>query len=355
MRHFVSTDDFSNFEIQQLFRLADQMKSQLATWSGFCAGKVLATLFFEPSTRTRLSFESAMARLDGQTLGFTNPSVSSVAKGETLADTARMVSNYADLIVVRHHLAGSARVMADYASVPVINGGDGAHSHPTQALIDLYTIQNRKGNVADLTIGICGDLRYSRSAHSLSKVIARFGGRQIHVAPDGFQMPEWILRQIQEQYDEQPTHVQHLPEIINQLDVIYVNRLQEERLPPEVELTKARASYQLNTEIMKSAKASSIIMHPLPRVNELALELDADPRAAYFEQSSNGVPLRMALIASLQGLEHLVLTDPPLITRGKTQSNVVCQNDNCITSAEAYILTEIQLRGTCNYCETIID
>ena len=354
MRHFVSTDDFSNFEIQQLFRLSDQVKSNLATWSGFCAGKVLATLFFEPSTRTRLSFESAMARLDGRTLGFTDPSASSVAKGETLADTTRMVSNYADLIVVRHHLAGAAQVMADYASVPVINGGDGAHSHPTQALIDLYTIQNRKGDVADLTIGICGDLRYSRSAHSLSKLIARFGGRQVHVAPDGFHMPDWILNRIQKQHSQKPVIVEQLPEIINQLDVIYVNRLQEERLPSEVDPIKARTSYQLNAEIMKAAKDSAIIMHPLPRVNELALELDTDPRAAYFEQSSNGVPLRMALIASLQGLEHLVLTDPPLLRTSRKQTDVVCKNDNCITFAESYVVNEIEPNGACIYCETII-
>lgn len=348
MRHFVSIDDLSNFEIQQLFRLADQMKSQLSTWSGFCAGKVLATLFFEPSTRTRLSFESAMARLDGRTLGFADPSASSIAKGETLADTARMVSNYADLIVVRHSAAGAARVMARYATVPVINGGDGAHSHPTQALIDLYTIQNRKGNLADLTIGICGDLLYSRSAHSLSKVVARFGGRQIHVAPEGFQMPDWILRQLKDRHGVQPSVHHHLPEIIGKMDVIYVNRLQEERVPPAVDLEKARASYQLNAEIMAGAKVDAMIMHPLPRVNELAYELDADPRAAYFQQSANGVPFRMALIASLQGLEHLVLTDPPAQQSLKDDFASVCQNPNCVTAMEGP--TEIYTDGSCAYC-----
>ena len=177
MRHFVTLDDFSNFEIEQIFRLAAGMQTQLETWAGICRSKLLATLFYEPSTRTRLSFESAMERLNGGTLGFADPDSTSAAKGETLADTARMVTNYADIIVVRHNLAGSARVMARYANIPVINGGDGSHAHPTQALTDLYTIIRRKREVKGLTVGICGDLQYGRAAHSFALAVARFGGQ----------------------------------------------------------------------------------------------------------------------------------------------------------------------------------
>ncbi|CAI8042030.1 Aspartate carbamoyltransferase [Geodia barretti] len=202
MRHLITLDDLSNFEIEQIFRLADQMRTQLATWSGFCKGKLLATLFYEPSTRTRLSFESAIGRLDGRSLGFADPSAASVSKGETIADTARMVTNYSDLIVVRHNWAGAAHVMARYSNVPVINGGDGSHRHPTQALTDLYTILQRKGRIEGLTVGICGDLRYGRAAHSLALGVARFGGKLLHISPDGFQMPEWVSTRLKHLYGQ---------------------------------------------------------------------------------------------------------------------------------------------------------
>mgnify|MGYP001576089503 CR=1 FL=1 len=357
MRHFITLDDLSNFEIEQIFRLADQMKTQLATWSGFCKGKLLATLFYEPSTRTRLSFESAMGRLDGRALGFADPHAASVAKGETIADTARMVTHYADLIVVRHSWAGAARVMASYSTVPVINGGDGSHSHPTQALIDLYTIIQRKGRVEGLTVGICGDLRYGRAAHSLALGVPRFGGRLIHIAPDGFQMPQWVLVRLKHLYGQEPIEANHLSHVIGELDVIYVNRLQAERLPPEMDAESARKSYLVNAAVMQDAKPDAIIMHPLPRVNELAYELDADARAAYFEQSANGVPIRMALIASLSGLEQLVLTQPP--TRQIAFDPRPCDNPNCVTNHEGYVEPETEtvmenpLIAACAYCGTM--
>ena len=193
MRHLVTLDDLSNFEIEQIFRLAAGMQSQLETWAGICRSKLLATLFYEPSTRTRLSFESAMERLNGGTLGFADPSATSVTKGETLADTARMVTNYADIIVMRHSWAGAARVMAQYTHIPVINGGDGSHTHPTQALADLYTIMRRKSKVEGLTVGICGDLQFGRAAHSFALAVARFGGKLIHIAPNPLQMPPWVI------------------------------------------------------------------------------------------------------------------------------------------------------------------
>ena len=357
MRHLITLDDLSNFEIRQIFRLADQMRTNLATWSGFCQGKLLATLFYEPSTRTRLSFESAMERLNGRTLGFADPHAASVAKGETIADTARMVTNYADLIVVRHSFAGAARVMARYANIPVINGGDGSHAHPTQALTDLYTVMARKGDVKGLTVGICGDLLYGRAAHSFALAIARFGGNLVHIAPQGFQMPDWVLTQIKHLYRQVPKETSHLAHVIGELDVIYVNRLQEERLPADVDPETARSSYLVNADVMRNAKSDAMIMHPLPRVNELSYELDEDPRAAYFEQSANAIPTRMALIASLTGLEELILTQPP--TREITAGAAPCRNPNCVTTFEDCLEPEIEGRAgeasimSCAYCGAI--
>ncbi|MDE0313285.1 MAG: aspartate carbamoyltransferase [Candidatus Poribacteria bacterium] len=354
MRHLVTLDDLSNFEIEQIFRLAAGMQSQLETWAGICRSKLLATLFFEPSTRTRLSFESAMERLNGGTLGFADPSSTSVTKGETLADTARMVTNYADIIVVRHSWAGSARVMATYANIPVINGGDGSHTHPTQALTDLYTIIRRKSQVEGLTVGICGDLRYGRAAHSFALAVARFGGNLVHIAPNGLQMPPWILTRLAKIHGQKPIEVENVTEVIETLDVIYVNRLQEERLPPTLDAKTVRGSYLLNAAVMKNAKSDAMIMHPLPRVNELAYELDDDPRAAYFEQSANAVPVRMALISSLMGLEQLILTQPP--KRNIGESSHQCENPNCITHHETYLSPERETFSgdtevhACAYC-----
>ncbi|MCG9127576.1 aspartate carbamoyltransferase [Candidatus Poribacteria bacterium] len=357
MRHLVTLDDLSNYEIEQIFRLAAGMQSQLDTWAGICRSKLLATLFYEPSTRTRLSFESAMERLNGGTLGFADPGATSTTKGETLADTARMVTNYADIIVVRHNLAGSARVMAKYANIPVINGGDGSHTHPTQALTDLYTIIRRKEKVEGLSVGICGDLRYGRAAHSFALSVARFGGKLVHIAPEGLQMPPWVLTRLDQIHGQKPIEVETFQEVIDTLDVIYVNRLQEERLPPTVDIQEVRGSYLLNSAVMKNAKPDSMIMHPLPRVNELSYELDDDPRAAYFEQSANAVPIRMALISSLMGLEQLILTQPPQRVISKSVDQ--CQNTNCITNHETYLDLEREtFNGTakvnvCAYCGTL--
>ena len=357
MRHLITLDDLSNFEIQQLFRLADQMRTQLATWSGFCKGKLLATLFYEPSTRTRLSFESAIGRLDGRALGFADPDAASVAKGETIADTARMVTNYSDLIVVRHSWAGAAHVMARYSNVPVINGGDGSHRHPTQALTDLYTIIQRKGRIEGLKVGICGDLRYGRAAHSLALGVARFGGHLIHISPDGFQMPEWVSTRLKHLYGLEAAETNQLSDVIGELDVIYVNRLQEERLPPGISPEDARGSYLVDVAIMDYAKPDAMIMHPLPRVNELAYELDEDSRAAYFDQSANAVPTRMALLASLLGLEQLVLTQPP--TRKIVSDHQTCENPNCVSNHERYLDPETEIIAgatafsTCGYCGVV--
>ena len=358
MRHLVTLDDLSNFEIEQIFRLAGGMQSQLETWAGISRSKLLATLFYEPSTRTRLSFVSAMERLNGGTLGFADPSATSTAKGETLADTARMVTNYADIIVVRHNWAGAARVMAQYAHIPVINGGDGSHTHPTQALADLYTIIRRKSKVEGLTVGICGDLQFGRAAHSFALAVARFGGQLVHIAPKPLQMPPWILAQLGQCHGQIPVEVENITDVIERLDVIYVNRLQEERLPANMDPTAVRGSYLLNAEVMKNAKPDAMIMHPLPRVNELAYELDDDPRAAYFEQSANAVPVRMALIASLMGLEQLILTQPP--KRDIGPSTRTCENANCVTNYETYLTPERETFNgdvtldACAYCGNLL-
>jgi aspartate carbamoyltransferase catalytic subunit len=357
MRHLATLDDLSNFEIEQIFRLADQMRTHFAAWSGFCKGKILATLFYEPSTRTRLSFESAMGRLDGRALGFADPYAASVAKGETIADTARMVTNYADLIVVRHNWAGAARVMAQYSNIPVVNGGDGSHAHPTQGLADLYTILQRKGRIEGLTVGVCGDLRYGRAAHSLALVVARFGGKLIHIAPEGFHMPDWMLMRLKHVYGQEPSEADQLTDVIGELDVIYVTRLQAERLPASVNREAVQDSYLVNAQIMEGAKPDAMIMHPLPRVNELSYELDDDPRAAYFEQSANGVPIRMALIASLVGLEQLVLTQPP--RRNIFCDERPCKNPECVLNHERYLKQETEIIGkgveipVCAYCSTM--
>ena len=354
MRHLATLDDLSNFEIEQIFRLATIMQSQQETWAGICRGKLLATLFFEPSTRTRLSFESAMERLNGRTLGFSDPRVTSVSKGETLADTARMVTNYADLIVVRHNWAGTARAIALHAHIPVINGGDGSHTHPTQALADIYTIIKRKSQIAGLTVGICGDLQFGRAAHSFALAVARFGGNLIHIAPKPLQMPPWVLAQLEHCYEQIPVEAESITEVIDRLDVIYVNRLQEERLPANMDAATVRGSYLLNAAVMKHAKPDAMIMHPLPRVNELAYELDDDPRAAYFEQSANAVPVRMALIASLMGLEQLILTQPP--ERDIATTEKLCENTNCVTNHETYLTPERETfdasvaLNACAYC-----
>jgi len=248
--------------------------------------------------------------------------------------------------------------MAKYANIPVINGGDGSHAHPTQALTDLFTIIRRKSKVQGLTVGVCGDLRYGRAAHSFALAVARFGGKLVHINPKGLQMPTWVLARLAEVHGQKPIEVENVKEVIETLDVIYVNRLQEERLPANVDPKTVRGSYLLNATVMNNAKSDAMIMHPLPRVNELAYELDDDPRAAYFEQSANAVPVRMALIASLMGLEKLILTQPP--KRNISETTHKCENSNCITNHESYIISEketfndSEVIQTCAYCGNLL-
>ena len=332
MIDFIAIDRFRKEDLEALFELTDEVISDPSKFGSKCRGKILATLFYEPSTRTRLSFESAMLRLGGSTLGFAEPSTSSVAKGETLADTARMVSNYADIIVIRHPLAGAPQVVADHSDAPVINGGDDSNQHPTQTLMDLYTIRRCKGRIEGLNIGILGDLRYGRAPHSLAYGAAMFGARIINIAPPGLEMPDHVLLRLKKLYNAEVLNVTDLSEVISELDVLYVNRLQKERLPEGVDYESIKDSYVINRKAVERSKPDLIIMHPLPRVNELAYELDDDPRAKYFEQARNGLFVRMALIIALLGELEL-----KPIERERVELERRCPNPRCVSNHEPYL------------------
>ncbi|HEX30208.1 TPA: aspartate carbamoyltransferase [Candidatus Poribacteria bacterium] len=353
MSDFIFIDRFKREEIEGLFELTDDIKSRPDLFASKCRGKILATLFYEPSTRTRLSFESAMLRLGGSVLGFADAKVSSAAKGETIADTARMVSNYADLIVIRHPLAGAAQVMADYSEVPVINGGDDSNQHPTQTLLDLYTISRCKGRIEGLNVGICGDLRYGRAPHSLALGLAMFGGKIINIAPQGLEMPRHVIERLRILYGADVETVRDLKGVISDLDVLYVNRLQKERLPEDMDYEEIKDSYAITPNSIRSSKPDMIIMHPLPRVNELSYELDGDSRAIYFEQSRNGLFIRMALILALTGKAHLELNP---VERERIELEVKCGNPRCVTDHEPYLHPTYEILSSegeekfCVYC-----
>ncbi|MDR2803854.1 MAG: aspartate carbamoyltransferase, partial [Treponema sp.] len=267
-----------------------------------CRGRILAALFFEPSTRTRLSFEAAMLRLGGSTLGFAEPGSSSASKGESLADTVRVVSSYSDVIVMRNPKEGSALLASRYSPVPVINAGDGGHHHPTQTLTDLVTIKQLRGDFSSLTIGFCGDLKFGRTVHSLSASLSRYANvKMVFVSPAELRIPEYITHDILKKNNIEYSETDRLEKIIGGLDVLYMTRVQRERFLNEEEYIRLKDSYILTSRLMKRAKNDLIVLHPLPRVNEIAVEVDDDPRAAYFKQAEYGMYIRMALIASIMG------------------------------------------------------
>lgn len=301
-RDIVSIKDFSKEEVNHILKNAKPMVpiAEGKERSNLLQGRVLATLFFEPSTRTRLSFESAMKRLGGATVGFASPGVTSVKKGETLADTIRMADAYSDAIVMRHPQEGSARLAAEFADVPILNGGDGAGQHPTQTLLDLYTILAEKGRIEKNNVVLVGDLRYGRTVHSLSHALTMFGTDLTFVAPEQLQMPKEIINYVREKGIE-PIITSDIQEAIPNADVLYVTRIQKERFPDPEEYRKVAGVYQINDDLLENAKKDMIIMHPLPRVNEIAPEVDATPHAKYFRQAFYGVPVRMALLAMVMG------------------------------------------------------
>ncbi|MFP3042210.1 aspartate carbamoyltransferase [Treponema primitia] len=302
-RHLVEPGNFSIEEMAGLFTLAEKIEADPLYLRESCRGKLLATLFFEPSTRTRLSFEAAMLRLGGACLGFAEPGSSSASKGESLADTIRTVSCYADAIVMRNPKEGAAMVASRYAEVPVVNGGDGGHHHPTQTLTDLLTIRRLRGHFDGLTVGFCGDLKFGRTVHSLAKALSRYTGiRLIFISPPELKVPDYITQGILKKAGTEYLETDHLEKVMGDLDVLYMTRVQRERFFNEEDYIRLKDSYILTTEKMKAARDDMIILHPLPRVNEIALEVDGDPRAAYFKQTKYGMYVRMALLSSLLGV-----------------------------------------------------
>lgn len=304
MRHLIDPLDFTPEETNNILDFADRIITNRSAYAHIADGKKLATLFYEPSTRTRLSFESAMLSLGGQTLGFAGAEQSSATKGETVADTARVISCYADIIAMRHPKEGAPLRASMYATVPVINAGDGGHNHPSQTLIDLLTIRQRKGRLDHLTVGFCGDLKFGRTVHSLVNSLVRYPGNQFYfISPEELRVPGYLiddtLKPTQTPYHE----VTSLEETLPKLDVLYMTRVQKERFFNEEDYIRLKGTYILTREKLQAAKPDMPVLHPLPRVDEITADVDNDSRAAYFQQVQNGVYIRMALIASLLGLE----------------------------------------------------
>ena len=304
MRHLIGPLDFTLEETEQLLDLADAIAADPAADQEAARHKKLATLFYEPSTRTRLSFEAAMLNLGGSVLGFSSADSSSAAKGESVADTIRVISCYADIAAMRHPKEGAPFRAARYSRIPVINAGDGGHQHPTQTLTDLMTIRRRKGRLGGLTIGLCGDLKFGRTVHSLMMALSRWEGiRFVLISPEELRVPDYIITETIAPRGIAYEEVRSLENAMPTLDILYMTRVQRERFFNEEDYIRLKDSYILTAEKMKLAKEDMAVLHPLPRVNEIALSVDGDPRAAYFEQAQNGVYVRMALIMTLLGLE----------------------------------------------------
>ncbi|MBX5326469.1 MAG: aspartate carbamoyltransferase [Candidatus Bathyarchaeia archaeon] len=294
-RDIISIKDFTRQEIDYILETAKAMEPLAKSGSDMLRGKLLATLFFEPSTRTMLSFESAMHRLGGSAIGFSEPGVSSVKKGENLADTVRVVESYADILVLRHPLEGAARLAAEFASVPIINAGSGAEEHPTQALLDLYTMVKEKDAIDGLNVALVGDLRYGRTVHSLSYALSNYKVRLFLISPESLRMRREVLETVKGKM--KVVEKTALEEVISELDVLYVTRIQKERFPDPAEYAKVKGVYKIDLNLLKDAKKDLIILHPLPRVDEIAPEVDTTPHARYFQQVWNGIVTRMALLA----------------------------------------------------------
>lgn len=306
MRHLIDSLDLSVAETQEILDLADRIAADPAAYAHCADGKILATLFYEPSTRTRLSFETAMLNLGGRTLGFAGVEQCSATKGETVADTARVVSCYADIIAMRHPKEGAPLRASMYSRIPVINAGDGGHNHPTQTLIDLLTIRQRKGHLDHLKIGFCGDLKFGRTVHSLVNSLVRYPGDEFYfISPEELKVPDYLVEDTLKPANAPYHEVTSLEDTLPELDVLYMTRVQKERFFNEEDYIRLKDIYILDQEKLNLAKADMPVLHPLPRVDEIAPEVDADPRAAYFQQVLNGKFIRMALILSL-----LDLTDP---------------------------------------------
>ena len=398
-RSLVTADDLSNGEIEALFSLADEMSGSLNEQLGLCRGKIMASLFFEPSTRTRLSFETAMHRLGGSVISAADVKATSLAKGESIADMSRVIGSYADIIVIRHPWEGAAKVVADYAGVPVINAGDGGHQHPTQTLCDLYTIKKARQTIKGLNIALWGDLKYGRTVHSLIFALARLGANILFCPTPGLEVPQHIIEKLVTEYGGElekhetsgsaaeerlsaldaiyitpgsPHQLAMMPDVSIQVelktgvDALYVTRPQKERFTTTSEGEKLKERYPVvDKKLLKKKEfKKTIIMHPLPRVDELAYELDTDPRSMYFKQAALGVPIRMALLALLLGIKEISPTEEPLPQINypvyRRDSGLRCPNPRCVSVQETerkYLKPEFKivknspLTLRCVYCE----
>ena len=354
MRSLISILDFSTDELAQLIATAEDIAAHPEKYWDACAHKTLATLFFEPSTRTRLSFEAAMLELGGNVLGFSEASSSSAAKGESVADTAKTVSNYANIIAMRHPKEGAPYVASRAATIPVINAGDGGHQHPTQTLADLLTIHREMGRLSNLTIGLCGDLKYGRTVHSLIEAMSRYENiRFVLISPKELMLPDYVRVGVLDKHGIPYTEVTSLEDAIPELDVLYMTRIQRERFDDPAEYERLKDSYVLTAEKMEHAKADMAVLHPLPRVNEISVKVDDDPRAAYFRQTLNGKYMRMALILKLLGeakedpLRQAIDTDGWVYDKVCHNAKCICQNEQELPQAAKLV------EGTyrCVYCE----
>ena len=354
MRSLISILDFSTDELAQLIATAEDIAAHPEKYRDACVHKTLATLFFEPSTRTRLSFEAAMLELGGNVLGFSEASSSSAAKGESVADTAKTVSNYANIIAMRHPKEGAPYVASRAATIPVINAGDGGHQHPTQTLADLLTIHREMGRLSNLTIGLCGDLKYGRTVHSLIEAMSRYENiRFVLISPKELMLPDYVRVGVPDKHGIPYTEVTSLEDAIPELDVLYMTRIQRERFDDQAEYERLKDSYVLTAEKMEHAKADMAVLHPLPRVNEISVKVDDDPRAAYFRQTLNGKYMRMALILKLLGeakedpLRQVIDTDGWVYDKVCHNAKCICQNEQELPQAAK--LVEGAYR--CVYCE----
>ena len=357
MKHLIDIKDLSVEEIDELIEVAKDIIDNPERYSERCMGKILATLFFEPSTRTRLSFESAMMRLGGNVLGFSEPNSSSAAKGESVADTVRVVGGYCDIIAMRHPKEGAPIVAQEKSIVPIINAGDGGHHHPTQTLTDLLTIKMEKGRLNNLTIGICGDLKYGRTVHSLITAMCRYDNiKFVLISPEELKIPDYMKKDVLYKNKDGYIEKNDIEEHMGELDILYMTRIQKERFSSVDDYIRLKDSYILDLEKLENAKKDLCIMHPLPRVNEISVKVDEDSRACYFKQAEYGKFIRMALILKL--LNEKKINNEKENVEEKLINKITCKNLRCITSVEQeldqiFILTDKE-NGIyrCKYCDT---
>lgn len=347
-RHLIDLNDFSLQDWNRIIQLAQEMMDHPADYRDACRGRLMATLFYEPSTRTQMSFQAAICRLGGSYIGFDNPLNSSVAKGESLKDTVRIVSGYSDLLVIRNSLEGAAKAASLYSGCPVINAGDGGHLHPTQTLTDLVTLMKEKGTLTSLTVGLCGDLKNGRTVHSLIKALSQFSNRFILISTPELSVPSYI-KDVMDAQGCPYREVFSLEEAIPQLDVLYMTRIQRERFASPQEYESQRNVYVLDKAKMQRAQKDLVVLHPLPRVDEIENEVDFDPRAKYFDQAKCGMFARMALITLLMESPYENPGPPP-----KSLPGVKCTNSRCITNHEHYLSKTFKESGgmyICEYCD----